>query len=169
MAYQRGEGIGDVSFVYSSPAPEVVKRLVTFARNNVMCRVCDKTDDGATTVDIPQLARDLDAKIQQGADLTPAQFEAQRPAVGEFATAKASLHLREALDSTTLKVTVTDPQGGALRKIVTTTGKLNIDTSVEPTVLRPTNGAGTFTVELLAVNPFLQYQTATTTVTVVDP
>jgi hypothetical protein len=168
LVFKRDKALGDVSFVSSSPIAEVAKRYACFARSNVMCEIADANRDGATTVDVPRLARDIDAKIQQQADLTPEQFDAKRPVIAEFAPAKPTLH-RKKTDPTTLKITVTDPDGGSLRKIVTTSGDLEIDTGVDPPVAQAWGNAGAFTVELLAVNPILQYQTATTTITVVDP
>jgi hypothetical protein len=165
---QEGVAIGDFNFVAKGTTTSDLEGYIAFVRNNVLCVIRDGRPDSPSTLDVKGLAADIDTRITFLPELTPAGFDALRPIVTAFSPADSTL-VAEEMSSTTLTIAVSDPSGEAVKKQVSAEGKLQIDTTVDPIRISPTDAIGVIAIELIAINESLQFSTAQTVVTVTVP
>ena len=158
-----GVQVGDFNFVLTAATPTDLKGYIAFVRNNVVCVIKDVSPANPSNVDLRQVAVDIDAKITTLPNLTPTEFNTLKPNITAFSPANDTLVVGS---STTLNIAVSDPSGERIRRKLSSAGKLQIDTSVDPVRIRPTGVIGVIPIELIAINDSLQFSTAQTSVTV---
>jgi len=167
--YVRGDkgdiAVGDLNIVHSGFDSS---SLVAFARNNVVCTLRCRQSSSQTPIDLVALAKEIDAKIKALPDLTPAQFDALRPAITTFAPADPSIN--QPNGSTTLNITASDPSGESLSKVFTKDPGIRLDAKATPPIVETDSArTGTFAVKLVLANQSLLFSTAEAKITVKIP
>lgn len=145
QGYKRGdkEGIrvGDFNFI-----PVGINTIndfdtIAFVRNNVFCAIDTNNTEGTFSIDIKNLAEQLDKKIVALPNLSAKAFDALRPKIVEFRPAKKQLTTRESV-FTTLAIQITDPANDSFTTLLSSAGQLQINTSVDPPEIRVTHTTG---------------------------
>jgi len=169
---KRGDGngvdVGDFNFVLKDATLTDLQGSISFVRNNVLCIIRDGRPENPSTVNVQQLAADIDARITTLADLTQKEFDILRPAITAFRPVDATLVAEEG-SATALHIRVNEPSGETVQLKFSSEGKLEIDTSMDPVHISPTHVFGRILIELIAINDSLQFGQAETSVTVIPP
>src|SRR5262249_39401995 len=140
--WQRGDGhgvnVGDFNFIAQGASPGDLG-YIAFVRNNVVCIVRDGRPEHPANVDVLGLAVEIDAVIRSSPDLQPADFDSLRPLVRDFHPDASTLVVGS---STALRIVAEDPRGEKIETILSSGGKLEIDTDSDPVRIRPTHVLG---------------------------
>jgi len=169
---QRGDGngvdVGDFNFILKRARLTDLQGYIAFVRNNVICIIRDGRPDNPSTVNVQQLAADIDARITALPDLTPEEFNTLSPGITAFRPVDDTLVAEEG-SFTALNIAVSAPSGEVVKLKFSSEGKLEIDTSIDPVRISATHVFGVIPIELIAINDSLQFGQGETSVTVIPP